>query len=184
MVTIGLIGTQDCGKTSLYLLFEKFGEKFGCKFVGWKYTDSKKEFIPNKSSVTVTLDFLRFSWKGNIHTLYGTGGHLNRITDYYRLFVLRNAERFLCMIDLSEGVESQLDFFKAIHIPSETIVLAFNKYDIGGDNLKTFDEVITRYFNELQQKTIQNKFTTVSIEKNGFETYNENAIRAVLSLCD
>ena len=123
MVNIGLLGYQNVGKTSLFTLFK---ETKGVKVLTGQYGSSKEGH-------TVTMDFIRFTHEGKMHSLFGTGGHDWRLTQYYRKYVLKNANNFVCMFDLSASLELQLEFFKKLKIlanPKGKLVIALNKYDL------------------------------------------------------
>ncbi|MFX1513601.1 MAG: GTPase domain-containing protein [Promethearchaeota archaeon] len=177
MTSIGILGYENCGKTSLFLQFIKEVENSGSRiFDGTRGGDERFR--------TITVDFIRFSWKGFTHTLYGTGGHRERVTDYYRLFVIRNADRFLCMVDLEAPLKPQLEFFRSFEIPSKNVNLTFNKYDLKPDNLDKYSlKIIDLLENELR-KRIKEQFVTVAIPKEGYEEQIDNCAKSVLSLCE
>ena len=62
VVNIGILGFENCGKTSLFLQFIKEVEDSGSRvFDGARGGDERYR--------TVSVDFIRFSWKGFTHTL-------------------------------------------------------------------------------------------------------------------
>ncbi|MFX0205571.1 MAG: GTPase domain-containing protein [Candidatus Hodarchaeota archaeon] len=177
MVNIGILGFENCGKTSLFLQFIKRVEDSGSRvFDGARGGDERYR--------TVSVDFIRFSWKGFTHTLYGTGGHRERVTDYYRIFVIRNADRFLCMIDLEAPLKAQLEFFRSFEIPTKNVALSFNKYDLKPNNLDKYSPKIIDLFENELKKRIKEKYVTVAITKEGYEEYIANCAQSVLSLCE
>jgi signal recognition particle receptor subunit beta len=128
MVNVGILGSQDVGKTSTFLLFMKKVEESGDRILHGVPGGQERD-------KTLTVDFIRFTWKGFVHVLYGTGGHRLPSVDYYRLWVIRNADRFLCMADLAAPLEPQLEFYRSFEIPARNVVLSLNKYDTGKENL-------------------------------------------------
>ncbi len=182
LVNVGILGEMDCGKTSIFILFVKSLEARGDRILTGQRGGDERE-------LTLTVDFIRFTYQGFTHTLYGTGGHRVAITDYYRLFVLRNADKFLCMIDLSIPLEQQLEFFRTIGtIPTRSVVLSFNKYDLVDSKLvdieKEYIQPTVEFFESDLKRMIQKKFITVALEKQGFADYNTNSVDAILNLCE
>jgi hypothetical protein len=115
VVSIGILGGMDCGKTSVFV-----------RFMNSLAESGKEKIIAGSPGgpemyTTQTVDFIRFTHKGFIHVLYGTGGHTTPITDYYRVYVLRNANRFLAMFDLAIDLEPQLSFYNNLDIPTNQI---------------------------------------------------------------
>lgn len=180
MVNIGILGAMDCGKTSVFAYFMNHISLNGEKIL------SGAPGGPEKYA-TETVDFIRFTTKGFIHVLYGTGGHKRPITDYYRLFVLRNADRFLCMFDLSIPLKDQLQFFDEMEIPVRQVSILLNKYDIAKDNFDTYKEEIESYFIDKKKKLIKVIHPTVAIEykeNNEYEDFNKNCVKSILDLCE
>ena len=179
MVNIGILGTMNCGKTSVFVSFMN----------SLASTDEKiLAGAPGGPEMytTQTVDFIRFTSKGFIHVLYGTGGHQTPITDYYRVYVLRNANRFLCMFDLSEPLKDQLTFFEGIDIPSKSIVIFLNKYDLAKENYKKYKEKIEDLFINKKRKIIKEIFPTVALRSadKEYEEYQQNCLTGILKLCE
>ncbi|MFX0091802.1 MAG: GTPase domain-containing protein [Candidatus Hodarchaeota archaeon] len=182
MVSIGILGTQDCGKTSVFVHFINV------------ITGSQNEKIISGSPggpemhKTLTVDFIRFSHKGFLHQLYGTGGHRTPIADYYRVYVLRNATRFIAMFDLSIPLGPQLEFYRQFDIPSRyQLVVYLNKFDLGADNFPEYKESIEDFFTNELKKLIKGVLPTVAIIKDDTEKYteyNQNVVNGILSLCE
>ena len=180
MVNIGILGTQDCGKTSVFVYFMNQITASGEKIIVGAPGGPEKY-------ATETVDLIRFTAKGFIHVLYGTGGHKRPITDYYRTYVLRNSDRFLCMFDLSLPLDDQIQFYKEIEIPTRQVTIALNKFDIGQKDYDDFKDKIEDFFKNEKKKLIKDIFPTVAIEYKGtqdYDTYNKNCIDAILSLCE
>ena len=180
MVNIGILGTQDCGKTSVFAYFMNQITASGEKII------SGAPGGPEKYA-TETVDLIRFTAKGFIHVLYGTGGHKRPITDYYRTYVLRNSDRFLCMFDLSIPLEDQIQFYKEVEIPTRQVTIALNKYDIAKDQYDEYKEIIEDFFKNEKKKLIKEIYPTVAIEykdTKDFDDYNKNCVDALLSLCE
>jgi len=135
---------------------------------------------------TQTVDFIRFTYKGFIHVLYGTGGHTTPITDYYRVYVLRNANRILCMFDLSGDLEQQLAFYENLDIPPRQITIYLNKYDLAADNYSEYKEQIEDFFINKKKKLIKELLPTVAAKVEGDEYKKEtkNCIKGILDLCE
>jgi len=179
LVNIGILGTMNCGKTSVFVSFMN------------SLASSEEKILAGAPGgpemyTTQTVDFIRFTSKGFIHVLYGTGGHQTPITDYYRVYVLRNANRFLCMFDLSEDLEEQFNFFRGFEIPTKSIVVYLNKYDLAPENLKNYQEKVSSFFINEQKKLIKEIFPTVALKSTGeeHEKYHQNCLKGILSLCD
>lgn len=181
MVNIGILGAQDCGKTTVFAYFMDHLNLSGEKILSGAPGGEIKY-------ATETVDFIRFTYKGFIHVLYGTGGHRRPVTDYYRNFVLRNADRFLCMFDLSESIDKQLDFYNNFEISSRNVLIFLNKYDlINPDNFSEFEDTISDYFKTNRKKTILNLLPTVGLEnaqEEKFDQYNQNCLTGIFSLCE
>jgi signal recognition particle receptor subunit beta len=180
MVNVGILGAMDCGKTSVFAYFMNHISMNGETII------SGAPGGPEKYA-TETVDFIRFTAKGFIHVLYGTGGHKRPITDYYRLFVLRNADRFLCMFDLSTPIEPQIEFFEEMDIPLKSVLILLNKYDLGKENFETYKEKIQEYFVDNKKKLIKAIYPTVAIEykdTDEYLEYNHNCVKAILDLCE
>ncbi|MHA2295613.1 MAG: hypothetical protein ACXAEU_23390 [Candidatus Hodarchaeales archaeon] len=178
MVNIGILGNMNCGKTACFLLFIRFLEASGHRVLHGVPGGSERDH-------TETVDFIRFTYRGFVHVLYGTGGHKQRITDYYRKYVLRNADRFLCIIDLSEPLKPQLDFIKNLDIPTRSIALILNKYDVGKENYKSYKNKTIQFFTAKLNKLVKEPvYPTVAIEAGEeFKEQNQNCLNGVLSLC-
>lgn len=179
MVNIGILGTMNCGKTSVFVRFMN------------SLVNSEDEKILSGAPggpemyTTQTVDFIRFSWKGFIHVLYGTGGHKTPITDYYRVYVLRNANRFISMFDLSEPLDAQLAFYKNIDIPTRQISIYLNKFDLAPENLKEYQTTIEDFFRNDLKKLIKDFYVTVAINKdNEFLEEQDNCKKGILELCE
>ncbi|MFW9904104.1 MAG: GTPase domain-containing protein [Candidatus Thorarchaeota archaeon] len=179
MVNIGILGTMNCGKTSVFVSFMN------------SLASSDEKILAGAPGgpemyTTQTVDFIRFTSKGFIHVLYGTGGHQTPITDYYRVYVLRNANRFLCMFDLSESLEDQLEFYRGFEIPTKAIVVYLNKYDLAPENLKKYQDEVSSFFIDERKKLIREIFPTVALRttEEKHKEYQENCLNGILSLCD
>jgi len=177
LVNIGLLGYQNVGKTSLFTLFK---ETKGVKVLTGQFGSSKEGH-------TVTMDFIRFTHEGKMHSLFGTGGHEWRLTQYYRNYVLKNADNFVCMFDLSASLKLQLEFFQQLKIlgnPKGKLVIALNKYDLAKEEnvVESFKKAIeeSRFISTIKTVEI---LPTVAVLKNGYKKLNENAVKAVLLLC-
>ena len=179
MVNIGILGTMNCGKTSVFV-----------KFMNTLAASDDEKILSGAPGgpemyTTQTVDFIRFSWKGFIHVLYGTGGHKTPITDYYRVYVLRNANRFISMFDLSEPLEEQLSFYKDIEIPTKQISIYLNKYDLAPENLTEYRSAIEDFFRNDMKKLIKDFYITVAINKdNEFLEEQANCKKGILDLCE
>lgn len=178
MVNIGILGDMDCGKTSVFVKFMNSLASADEKILAG--APGGPEMF-----TTQTVDFIRFSWKGFIHVLYGTGGHKTPITDYYRLYVLRNANRFVCMFDLSGDLKFQLDFYKNFEIPSRQISIYLNKYDLAPENADKYKTKIEDFFKNKKKKLIKDILITVALTKdNEFNEEQDNCKRGILNLCE
>ncbi|MFW9995933.1 MAG: GTP-binding protein [Candidatus Odinarchaeota archaeon] len=178
MVNIGILGDINCGKTAAFILFMKYLEDSGHRVLHGVPGGAERDR-------TETVDFIRFTYRGFVHVIYGTGGHKKRITDYYRKYVLRNADRFLCIVDLSEPLESQLEFFDQLAIPSRSVAICFNKYDLAAEKFETYRKETVQFFTSKLKKMVKEPvYPTVAIEKDEeFQTYNQNCLNAILTLC-
>ena len=178
MVNIGILGDMDCGKTSVFVKFMNSLASADEKILAG--APGGPEMF-----TTQTVDFIRFSWKGFIHVLYGTGGHKTPITDYYRLYVLRNANRFVCMFDLSGDLKEQLSFYKHFEIPSRQISIYLNKYDLAPENAEKYKTKIEDFFKNQKKKLIKDILITVALTKdNEFNEEQDNCKRGILNLCE
>jgi hypothetical protein len=180
MVNIGILGTQDCGKTSVFVYFMNHLTNNGEKII------SGAPGGPEKYA-TETVDLIRFTAKGFIHVLYGTGGHKRPITDYYRTFVLRNADKFLCMFDLSIPLDKQFEFYNDIEIPTRQVTVVLNKFDLARENFEEYKDQVENFIKDDKKKLIKDIYPTVAIEyKNTaeYEQYNKNCIESLFSLCE
>jgi hypothetical protein len=135
---------------------------------------------------TQTVDFIRFTSKGFIHVLYGTGGHQTPITDYYRLYVLRNANRFLAMFDLSVDIDEQLAFYRTFEIPTRQVIIYLNKYDLAEDHYEEYKEKVNSFFIDERKKLVKNIYPTVAIktEDKKYDQYQKNCLKGILDLCE
>ena len=179
MVNVGILGTMDCGKTSVFVSFMN------------SLAASDEKILAGAPGgpemyTTQTVDFIRFTSKGFIHVLYGTGGHQTPITDYYRVYVLRNANRFLCMFDLSGDLQEQLKFYNEFEIPTRQVVIYLNKYDLAPENFKNYQEKVSSYFIDEKKKLVKGIFPTVELKGAGeeYEEYQQNCLNGILSLCE
>ena len=179
MVNIGILGDMNCGKTSVFVRFMN------------SLTESNEKILTGAPGgpemyTTQTVDFIRFTHKGFIHVLYGTGGHTTPITDYYRIYVLRNANRFLCMFDLSEELEKQLTFYENLDIPTKQVSIYLNKYDLASDNFSNYKEQIEDFFINKKQKLIKEVLPTVAVkvEGNEYKKETKNCLKGILDLCE
>lgn len=186
-MNIGILGQPDCGKTSIFIAFIQILEAEGDHVL--KTVPGGPSSISNTDKITtITVDFLRFTWKGFIHVLYGTGGHKNPSTIYYRDFVLRNADEFLCMIDLSQLLEPQLNFFQLCNIPSRSVVISFNKYDLGKEKYEKYKIETINFFQTTLKKLVKKTFPTIAVDtlisvNENYEQYYRNCFEAITSLC-
>ena len=185
MVSIGILGEIDCGKTSCFRAFSTILEGSGDRVL--KVVPGGAPIDVGDKVATVTVDFLRFTHQGFIHMLYGTGGHKTPSTTYYRDFVLRNAERFLCMIDLTKDLYRQLLFFEICNIPTRSVVIAFNKYDLAPSNLEPYQAKAMDYFKTNLKVLVPEHYATVSIPPSNddqkLQDYHKNCFNAIISLC-
>ena len=179
MVNIGILGDMNCGKTSVFVRFMN------------SLTESNEKILTGAPGgpemyTTQTVDFIRFTHKGFIHVLYGTGGHTTPITDYYRIYVLRNANRFLCMFDLSEDLERQLTFYENLDIPTKQVSIYLNKFDLASDNFSDYKEQIEDFFINKKHKLIKEVLPTVAIkvEGNEYKKETKNCLKGILDLCE
>ena len=171
---------MNCGKTSVFV-----------RFMNSLVESGKEKIIAGAPGgpemyTTQTVDFIRFTHKGFIHVLYGTGGHTTPITDYYRVYVLRNANRFLAMIDLSIDLESQLAFYDRIEIPSTQISILLNKFDLASHNFDLYKEQVESFFINEKRKLIKEILPTVAIkvDDNQYKTETNNCLHGILNLCE
>jgi len=156
MVNIGILGYASVGKTSLFNLFRKIFEERGGNILGGQLGGAKK---------------------GNTHR--------HRITDYYRSFVIRNSDVFICMFDLSIDLEPQLTFYEQFELPVRSIVLVFNKFDLAEEPIvEHFIDQTEDFFVNKKKKLIFNRYITCAIPKSQYALYNENAVNSVLILCN
>jgi signal recognition particle receptor subunit beta len=170
---------MDCGKTSVFVSFMN------------SLASSDEKILAGAPGgpemyTTQTVDFIRFTSKGFIHVLYGTGGHQTPITDYYRVYVLRNANRFLCMFDLSLNLQKQLKFYRGFEIPTRQVVVFLNKFDLAPDNLKNYEEEVRSFFVDEQKKLVKEVYPTVALRTAApeYEKYQQNCLTGILSLCE
>jgi len=179
MVNVGILGDMDCGKTSVFVRFMN------------SLTESNEKILTGAPGgpemyTTQTVDFIRFTHKGFIHVLYGTGGHTTPITDYYRVYVLRNANRFLCMFDLSVDLDKQLAFYENLDIPTKQVTVYLNKYDLAADNYSDYKERIEDFFINKKKKLIKEILPTVAanVEGDKYKIETKNCIKGILDLCE
>ncbi len=179
MVNVGILGDMDCGKTSVFVRFMN------------SLAESNEKILTGAPGgpemyTTQTVDFIRFTHKGFIHVLYGTGGHTTPITDYYRVYVLRNANRFLCMFDLSVNLEQQLAFYENLDIPTKQLTVYLNKYDLASDNYSAYKEQIEDFFINQKKKLIKEILPTVAakVEGDKYKKETKNCIKGILDLCE
>ncbi|MHA1947890.1 MAG: GTPase domain-containing protein [Candidatus Hodarchaeales archaeon] len=179
MVNVGILGDMDCGKTSVFVRFMN------------SLANSNEKILTGAPGgpemyTTQTVDFIRFTHKGFIHVLYGTGGHTTPITDYYRVYVLRNANRFLCMFDLSVDLEQQLSFYENLDIPTKQLSIYLNKFDLAADNFSEYKEQIEDFFINQKKKLIKEILPTVAVkvEENEYKIETKNCIKGILDLCE
>ena len=179
MVNVGILGDMDCGKTSVFVRFMN------------SLANSNEKILTGAPGgpemyTTQTVDFIRFTHKGFIHVLYGTGGHNTPITDYYRVYVLRNANRFLCMFDLSVDIEQQLSFYENLDIPTKQLSIYLNKFDLAADNFSEYKEQIEDFFINQKKKLIKEILPTVAVkvEENEYKIETKNCIKGILDLCE
>ncbi len=179
MVNVGILGDMDCGKTSVFVRFMN------------SLANSNEKILTGAPGgpemyTTQTVDFIRFTHKGFIHVLYGTGGHTTPITDYYRVYVLRNANRFLCMFDLSVDLEQQLSFYENLDIPTKQLTIYLNKFDLAADNFSEYKEQIEDFFINQKKKLIKEILPTVAVkvEENEYKIETKNCIKGILDLCE
>jgi hypothetical protein len=170
---------MDCGKTSVFVSFMN------------SLASSDEKILAGAPGgpemyTTQTVDFIRFTSKGFIHVLYGTGGHQTPITDYYRVYVLRNANRFLCMFDLSVDLQEQLKFYNDFEIPTRQVIVYLNKYDLAPENFKNYQEKVSSYFIDEKKKLVKDIFPTVALKGAGeeYKEYQQNCLNGILSLCE
>ena len=179
MVNVGILGDMDCGKTSVFVRFMN------------SLAESNEKILTGAPGgpemyTTQTVDFIRFTHKGFIHVLYGTGGHTTPITEYYRVYVLRNANRFLCMFDLSVDLDQQLTFYENLDIPTKQLTVYLNKYDLAADNYSEYKEQIEDFFINQKKKLIKEILPTVAkkVEKDKYKKETKNCIKGILDLCE
>jgi len=179
MVNVGILGDMDCGKTSVFVRFMN------------SLAESNEKILTGAPGgpemyTTQTVDFIRFTHKGFIHVLYGTGGHTTPITDYYRVYVLRNANRFLCMFDLSVDLDQQLAFYENLDIPTKQLTVYLNKYDLAADNYSDYKERIEDFFINQKKKLIKEILPTVAakVEGDKYKKEIKNCIKGILDLCE
>ncbi|MHA2390111.1 MAG: GTPase domain-containing protein [Candidatus Hodarchaeales archaeon] len=179
MVNVGILGDMDCGKTSVFVRFMNSLAATNEKIIAG--SPGGPEMY-----TTQTVDFIRFTHRGFIHVLYGTGGHTTPITDYYRVYVLRNANRFLCMFDLAIDLAKQLEFYKNLEIPTKQVTIFLNKYDLAKENYEEYKEKVEDFFINEQKKLIKEILPTVAIkvEGNQFKTETQNCLKGILALCE
>jgi signal recognition particle receptor subunit beta len=179
VVNVGILGDMDCGKTSVFVRFMN------------SLAASNEKIIAGSPGgpemyTTQTVDFIRFTHKGFIHVLYGTGGHTTPITDYYRVYVLRNANRFLCMVDLSIDLDKQLAFYQNLEIPTRQVTIFLNKFDLAGEKYDEYKDQVEDFFINEQKKLIKEILPTVAIkvEDGQFKNETQNCLKGILELCD
>lgn len=179
MVNVGILGDMNCGKTSVFVRFMNSLAATNEKIIAG--SPGGPEMY-----TTQTVDFIRFTHRGFIHVLYGTGGHTTPITDYYRVYVLRNANRFLCMFDLSIDLDRQLGFYKNLEIPTKQVTIFLNKFDLAGDKFDEYKETVEDFFINKHKKLIKEILPTVAIkvEDNQYKKETQNCLKGILDLCE
>ncbi len=179
LVNVGILGDMNCGKTSVFVRFMNSLAATNEKIIAG--SPGGPEMY-----TTQTVDFIRFTHRGFIHVLYGTGGHTTPITDYYRVYVLRNANRFLCMFDLSIDLDRQLEFYHNLEIPTKQVTIFLNKYDLAKENYEEYKEKVEDFFINDQKKLIKEILPTVAIkvEDNQFKKESQNCLKGILDLCE
>jgi len=179
LTSIGLLGTIDAGKTATFVLFMDYVKKTGHKIIQGNPGGIAQ-------NMTLTVDFIRFTWKGQMHTLYGTGGHKKQITEYYRKYVLNTAEQFLVIIDLGEPLKAQLDFFEQLMpLSTQAVTVNYNKWDLprAKENFGNYEPMVNEF---LQQHSLRiaEQFLTVAVRKKPYQVENENCVRSILRMCE
>ncbi len=185
MTSIGLLGSIDAGKTATFQLFMDYVKKTGHKIIEGN-PGGFLGAMDAKKTTTLTVDFIRFTWKGQLHTLYGTGGHKKQITEYYRKYVLTTAEQFLIIIDLGEPLKGQFDFIEELMpLSTPSVVVNFNKWDIpkAKENFSNYEPMVKEFL-EQHSLRIQEQFLTVALRKKPYQVENENCIRSILRMCE
>jgi len=178
-MNIGILGVQDSGKTSVFVLFLSYIRSTGNRII---------QGNPGGVEIdkTVTLDFVRFTYKGLYHTLYGTGGHKTHITEYYRKYVLRTAQKFLVVIDMSIPIMPQFVFLnELIDFNNVEVCIVLNKMDLPNSkvNYSENKNLVEKYFIDKKAK-IKSIMDSVAIQKPKYVQENKNAVKSILNLID
>ncbi|MFX0092444.1 MAG: GTPase domain-containing protein [Candidatus Hodarchaeota archaeon] len=181
MVSIGIIGYRDCGKTALYCLFRKRLDT-----LGFSEEAGHMGGVKGKST-TATADFLRFRSGGLIHVLYSTGGDDLRITNFYRTQIVQKSDEFICMFDLNAPVDPQIQFydelFTTVGLPNRSVYVLLNKYDLVGEaDVQKYMNLAEELFRDKYKMLPLEIKPSCAIEKEGYEEQQQNAITAVLNL--
>lgn len=182
MVNIGILGAKDCGKTATFIFFLDFIYQTGNRIVQGNPGGVQK-------TRTTTVDFIRFSWKSQIHALYGSGGHKDRITEYYRKYVLRATDKYLCMFDLSLPLDDQFEFYKTLFpLETDATVVTYNKYDTpeGKMRLDKYRGEVTRFLADFKVP-VKESFVTVAVrtaDEAKYREYNQNCVKAILFIVE
>ncbi|MFX0062712.1 MAG: GTPase domain-containing protein [Candidatus Hermodarchaeota archaeon] len=183
MVSIGILGYRDCGKTALYTLFRK-----RLNILGFDEEAGHMGGIKGKSK-TATADFLRFSVEGLIHVLYSTGGDDLRITNFYRSQIVQKSDEFICMFDLAALPEPQIEFYESllttVGLPKRSIYILLNKYDlVDGTKVSEYKSLIEEFFRDKHKMFPIDIKASCAVEKEGYEEQQQNAIDAILCLLE
>lgn len=178
-MNIGILGNQDSGKTSVFVMFLNYVRSTGNRVV---------QGNPGGVDIdkTVTLDFIRFTYKGMYHTLYGTGGHKTHITEYYRKYVLRTAQKFLIIIDMSIQIQPQIKFLEELMKYSGVeIAIVLNKMDLPNSkvNYEQNKKLVEKFFTE-KKANIISILDGVAVAKPKYVTENKNTVKSILNLID
>jgi small GTP-binding protein len=178
-MNIGILGSQDSGKTSVFVLFLSYVRSTGNRII---------QGNPGGVEIdkTMALDFVRFTYKGMYHTLYGTGGHKLHITEYYRKYVLRTAQKFLIVIDMSIPIPPQLKFLDDLmSFNNVEVSIVLNKMDL--PNSKAYysenKNMVEKHFID-QKAKIKSIMDSVAIQKPKYVQENKNAVKSILNLID
>ncbi|MHA1372303.1 MAG: hypothetical protein ACTSWN_02085 [Promethearchaeota archaeon] len=196
MVNVGVLGDVSVGKTTILRLFLRYVESGKLKEIlnGTPVEIVKTDFageatLPStdaeKKTKTIHPNRVVFKIGEDMHTLFAPGGDKRPLVRMGIVTVSRIARMIITVFDLTQDLDTQLEFYESIRFIPKVIVVALNKADLIKDINKKVDEFtkkIKKYFRDKRKLDIADFYVTVAKKIDNYKDKNDECINMIVKV--